>query len=245
MKESGVIMEVIKVTLIMTLLGSISSGIGGIFANIFKVKSKNKIASLYEITAGIMTGIVCIDMLPESFEMAPIIYSISGIIVGLILVYIINFLVEKSNKTNCSSTMPLVVVISMAIHNAIEGLAIGSGFSYSFSLGLSILISMFLHDIPEGMVVGITSKVSGNKFSKVILNSIIVGACVGIGCFVGNVFGNINDKYISFSLSIAAGAMLYIVACELIPSSKELKPKRMVSIMYILGIIIGGILSKI
>lgn len=238
-------METIKITLLMTLLGSISSGIGGILASIFKVKSKNKISAMYEITAGIMTGIVCIDILPESFEMAPIIYSILGVVVGLILVCIINLVIEKSNNNKNVSAMSLFVVISMAIHNAIEGLAIGTGFSHSFSLGLSILVSMFLHDIPEGMVVGITSKVSGNKFSKSVLNSIIVGACVGIGCFVGNSFGNIGDKYISFSLSIAAGAMLYIVACELIPNSKELKPKRVVSIMYIVGIIIGGILSKI
>lgn len=238
-------METIKITLLITLLGSVSSGIGGILASIFKVKSKNKISAMYEITAGIMTGIVCIDMLPESFEIAPIIYSILGVAVGLILVYIINFIIEKTNNNKNVSTMSLFVVISMAIHNAIEGLAIGTGFSHSFSLGLSILISMFLHDIPEGMVVGITSKVSGNKFLKNVLNSIIVGACVGIGCFVGNIFGNIGDRYISFSLSIAAGAMLYIVACELIPNSKELKPKRVVSIMYIVGIIIGGILSKI
>lgn len=237
-------LETIKITLIITLLGSISSGIGGIFASIFKVKSKNKISAIYEITAGIMTGIVCIDMLPESFEIAPIIYTIFGIIVGLILVYIINLLVEKSNKNGNTSTMSLFVVISMAMHNAIEGLAIGSGFSHSFSLGFSILISMFLHDMPEGMVVGITSKFSGNKFSKTIFNSIIVGAYVGVGCFLGNIFGNIGDKYIAFSLSVAAGAMLYIVACELIPNSKDLKPKKVVSIMYILGIIIGGILSK-
>lgn len=143
-------METIKITLLMTLLGSISSGIGGILASIFKVKSKNKISAMYEITAGIMTGIVCIDMLPESFEIAPIIYSILGVAVGLILVYIINFIIEKTNNNKNVSTMSLFVVISMAIHNAIEGLAIGTGFSHSFSLGLSILISMFLHDIPEG-----------------------------------------------------------------------------------------------
>ena len=139
-------METIKITLLITLLGSVSSGIGGILASIFKVKSKNKISAMYEITAGIMTGIVCIDMLPESFEIAPIIYSILGVAVGLILVYII----EKTNNNKNVSTMSLFVVISMAIHNAIEGLAIGTGFSHSFSLGLSILISMFLHDIPEG-----------------------------------------------------------------------------------------------
>ncbi|MDD3303327.1 MAG: ZIP family metal transporter [Clostridia bacterium] len=238
-------LEVLKITIIMTLLGGISSGAGGAIASLFKVKSHNKIAGLYEITAGIMTGIVCIDMLPESFDMAPMPYSIIGIIIGIVMVLMINAMVEKSKKSSAYSTVSLVVMISMSLHNAIEGLAIGSGFSYSFSLGFSILISMFLHDIPEGMVVGITSKTSVNKSSKNILNSVIVGACVGIGCFFGNMIGNINDNYISFCLSIAAGAMLYIVACELIPNSKELKPKKVVSLMYILGIIIGGIVSKL
>ena len=48
-------------------------------------------------------------------------------------------------------------MISMGLHNMIEGLAIGSGFSYSYSLGFSILITMFFHDIPEGLVVAITN----------------------------------------------------------------------------------------
>lgn len=238
----------IQVMVVMTVLGAISSGIGGFLGGAIKTKNDDILAGLFEITAGIMTGIVCFDMLPESFKIASIGYSILGIVCGIILVYFINYFVERENnnkKVKKYTSVSLVVMISMAVHNAIEGLAIGSGFAYSFSLGITILISIFLHDIPEGMVVGVTNKTNNQGLLKNILQSAFVGACVGVGCFVGAVLGNIDDRYIAFSLSIAAGAMLYIVACELIPNSKQISSRKIVSVMYILGILIGAILNMI
>lgn len=256
-------MNFIKIVIFFTILGAISSGIGGLLSTLVKTKSKTVIASLYEITAGIMTGIVCFDMIPESFSMAPTIYSILGIICGILMVYFINYLVDKKDKIcikkcgknyntkypfkfeqkNKISKTALVVMISMGLHNVVEGLAIGSGFSYSYSLGISILISMFLHDIPEGMVVGITNIDNNSSKLKVIINAILVGACVGIGCVVGLIVGNIDDRYIAFCLSIAAGAMLYIVSCDLLVISKNLASSKLVSIMYIIGIIFAAIIN--
>lgn len=254
-------MEFIKIVTFFTILGAISSGIGGFLSTLVKTKSKTIIASLYEITAGIMTGIACFDMLPESFSMASVLYSIIGIICGIIMVYCINYLADRNEnkfKKNISfenefpfkfeqkskiSKTALVVMISMGLHNIIEGLAIGSGFSYSYSLGISILISMFLHDIPEGMVVGITNIEDSDGKLKVIINSILVGACVGIGCVVGLVIGNIDDRYIAFCLAIAAGAMLYIVSCDLLFMSKKISSRKLPSIMYIMGIIFAAIIN--
>ena len=136
-------------------------------------------------------------------------------------------------------------MLSMAIHNAIEGLAIGSSFVFSISLGASVLLGMFLHDIPEGMVVGITSKIEGKHTKRIIFETSIVGACVGIGTFIGGYLGKINEKYIAISLSIAAGAMLYLVACELIPESKKNSKEKKIYLAYIIGIIMGALLSKI
>lgn len=248
-------MSFIKIVLFFTILGAISSGIGGLLTSLIKTKSNNIIASLYEITAGIMTGIVCFDMLPESLEIAPVFYSISGVLCGIFIVNVINHLVKLKNykkkfnknfpfkyKSKISNTA-LAVMISMGFHNIIEGLAIGSGFSYSYSLGLSILVSMFLHDIPEGMVVGISSINDTNKKYKIIFSSAIVGACVGIGCLIGLILGNISNIYISFCLSIAAGAMLCIVSCDLLVVSKKLTNNNFTSIMYIIGIIFAMIIN--
>ncbi len=238
--------EAFLLGLSMAILGAISSLIGGILGSIFNFKSNNMISFLYEITAGIMTGIVCFEMLPESFEMANILYSLLGIFIGIILICILDLLIQKINKKNKKSKIiALVVILSMAFHNAIEGLAIGSSFVFSISLGTSVLLGMFLHDIPEGMVVGITSKVEGKSRKRIIIESSMVGACVGIGTFIGGYLGKINDIYISISISIAAGAMLYLIACELIPESKEKSKNKIIYLSYVIGIILGALISKI
>lgn len=232
---------------IMTFLGIISGLIGGAFGTLFHVKNKNVISALYELTAGIMTGIVCFEMLPESFLISNIIYSLIGIVIGVLLIYILDVAVYKLNKKNYNnkSIVAMVVMISMAIHNVIEGLAVGSGFSFSLNLGIVVLLGIFLHDIPEGIVVGITSKLGGKKSKKIILETTIVGACGGIGTFFGCIIGKISEKYISFSLSTAAGAMLYLVACELIPESKNNSKNKLVYLVYVIGIIIGSLISRV
>ncbi len=245
-------MNVIKMTIVIGILGCLSSGIGGIISNLFNFKSNNKIAALYELTAGIMTSIVCLDMLPECFELSSIWYSIIGIIIGVSVIFVINKNVEGKemfgnndikNKPELKSSY--IVAISMAIHNMIEGIAIGTGFSLSFSLGMSILISIFLHDIPEGIVVGIVNKTSNKSNFKNIVSSVFVGGSVCIGAFIGGIFGNISDNIVSILLSIAAGAMLYIVSCDLIPYSKKISQKKEVSLMYIIGIVIGAIITNV
>lgn len=232
----------------MSILGAISSLIGGTLGSICSIKSKNMVSFLYEITAGVMTGIVCFEMLPESFGMTNITYSFIGIFIGVFLIYILDLFIQNINnkKTkNNGKIIALVVMLSMALHNGIEGLAIGSSFIFSISLGTSVLLGMFLHDIPEGMVVGITSKVEGKSIKRIIFETSIVGACVGIGTFVGGYIGKINEKYIAMSLSVAAGAMLYLVACELIPESKENSKNKMIYLAYVVGIIVGALISKI
>lgn len=238
--------EAITFGVYMSFFGAISSVIGAFIGAIFNIKSKAMISFLYQITAGIMTGIVCFEMLPESFEMASIIYSIIGIILGVFLIYFLDIIIQnKSKQKNATKIIALIIILSMAFHNIIEGLAIGSSFAYSVSLGTTVLIGMFLHDIPEGMVVGITSKVDGKKLGRIILESAIVGACAGFGTCIGNCVGKINENYIAISLSIAAGAMLYLVSCELIPSSSEIYKNKKIYITFILGIIIGALISKI
>lgn len=237
---------VIKFGLYIGGLGAISSVIGAFIGNIFNIKSKEMISFLYQITAGIMTGIVCFEMLPESFQMANVIYSVIGILIGISLIFFLDIIIQRNNKKkDINRIIGLIVILSMAFHNIIEGLAIGSSFVYSFTLGTTVLIGMFLHDIPEGMIVGITSKVEGKKLKTILLESIIVGACSGFGTYIGNIIGKINEKYIAISLSISAGSMLYLVSCELIPSSNEICKSKKIYITFIFGIIIGALISKI
>ena len=237
-----------KILIIMSIVGGGSSFLGGLFSCFFSTKNKKIIASLYEVTAGIMTAIVCFDMIPESVQISNIFLVLFGIIIGTSLILVLDSYIqryERNTNINITQKDSLVIMISMAFHNLIEGIAIGSSFCYSFSLGLTVLISMILHDIPEGMVVGIITKVESKNNMKTLKNSFLSGVITGLGALVGYILGEINGIYISLCLSVAAGCMLYIVSCDLIPNSKYITKDKKVYLVYIVGILIGLLMTKI
>lgn len=231
------------------ILEGFSSALGGFLIGIFNPKSNHVLAGLYELSAGMMTGIVCFEMLPDSFEISNIWVSILGILTGIGCIYILDVFVQRSDekfkKITTLSMSSLVIIIAMAGHNITEGIAIGSSSSYSVALGITIIISIFLHNIPEGMVVAISMKKDKKSLFEMIKYSAIVGIPTGFGAFFGKIIGDISDFYVALSLSFSAGAMLYIVACDLIPSSKLISKKKIVSTMYIVGIIIAIIVIGI
>ncbi len=239
-------MNIIAFTLKITILGVISSGIGGFLGGIIRPKDKNLLSSMYQITGGIMTGIVCFDMLPESFEMANVFYCIISVIIGIVLIYKMEVYAEKNtvNKKNSKySTTAIIVIFSMALHNILEGLAIGASMMYSTSLGISVLVSMLLHDIPEGAIVGVSEYTSKTNIFKITIDSMLVGMSVGVGVFIGQILGTVSDELIAISLSVAAGAMLYISSCELIPNSIKISNNKSTYLMYIIGILIGALIT--
>jgi len=80
---------------------------------------------------------------------------------------------------------------------------------------------------------------SGYGKWKAILLTALSGVTTGIGAFFGAIIGNISKELIAISLSFAAGAMLYIVSCELIPESNKLYNGRFAYFGNIIGIILG------
>lgn len=146
---------------------------------------------------------------------------------------------KKSNSSNSLLKTGIIVSIGLALHNFPEGLAIGSGFGASITLGYSLAFAILLHDIPEGVSMAVPMKNGGMKVSKVLLYVVLSGITTGIGAFFGALIGTISKEVIAICLSFAAGAMLYIVSGELIPESNKLYKGRMNSIGNILGFIIG------
>lgn len=88
-------------------------------------------------------------------EISKIINVIIGIAAGIILMIVCDILVQnkcnasKIQETNSLLKTGIVVSIGLALHNFPEGLAIGSGFGASLTLGYSLAIAICFHDIPE------------------------------------------------------------------------------------------------
>ena len=74
---------------------------------------------------------------------------------------------------------------------------------------------------------------------KALSYTFLSGMMTGVGAFFGATVGKISEGMISICLSIAAGAMLYIVTGELIPEANEVDKGKVGVIGNIIGFLIG------
>ena len=226
--------SLVKTTLIGLFFGTFGTTLGGVIGLVLKKNSNKFLSFILSLAAGLMTAIVCFELIPEALEISNMFNIIIGVILGIILMIICDVIVDnlfnkqtinvmKNNKKvelNSKQSLlktGIIVSIGLAIHNFPEGLAIGSGFEASFSLGYSLAIAIALHDIQEGLSMAIPLKNGGIKKLKVIFYIILSGVTTGIGALFGALIGKISLSIIAICLSFAAGAMLYIVSGELLP----------------------------
>lgn len=224
--------------------GIIGTSIGGFIGAYLNINSNKYLCFILEFAAGLMTSIICFDLIPETLNIVDISTCIAGIIAGILSMIYCNNLIEKSSLLSAKNNNSILktgisIALGLAIHNFPEGLVIGAGFESSNNLGLKLAIAIALHDVPEGISIALPLKTSGISKTKSILITILSGLTTGIGAFFGVIIGNISLSIIGLSLSFAAGCMLYIVSCELIPESKKRYSGRFSSVGNMLGIILG------
>lgn len=148
--------EILKTTLIGLFFGTFGTTIGGLIGIKFKNPSKKFLSFILAFASGLMLAIVCFDLLPEAFSLSNLPTAFLGIILGIIAMIFCDILVDKKfntkfqNNKNILLKTGIIVSIGLALHNFPEGLAIGSGFGASITLGLSLAIAICFHDIPEG-----------------------------------------------------------------------------------------------
>ena len=254
-------MKISVITLLGLFFGTIGTTIGGLIG-VFSKRNSNKFLSfVLAFASGLMLAVICFDLIPDSIEISSVYVTILGIILGIIIMILCDNIVQnifnKKNNIKKSYTTKkylrknkktidvgllktgIIVSIGLALHNIPEGLAIGSGFDSSTSLGLSLAIAICLHDIPEGISMAVPMKNGGMNPIKVMLYVILSGIATGFGALIGALVGNISKQVIAVCLSFAAGAMLYIVTGELIPEANQLYKGRITALGNMLGFIIG------
>ncbi len=232
-----------EITILGLFFGMLGTTLGGIIGSFLTIKSHKKLGFILEFAAGLMTAIICFDLIPEALEYADITVCLIGIFIGMLIMICCDEFVKKINlskhKNNHLVKTGIIILIGLTIHNFPEGLAIGAGFEASSVLGISLAIAIAIHDVPEGISIAVPLKEGGNKKGKVIILTALSGLTTGMGAFFGAIVGNISETLIGGSLALAAGAMLYIVACELVPESKSMYKGRFTSIGNIIGILLG------
>jgi ZIP family zinc transporter len=148
----------------------------------------------------------------------------------------------------------ILLVFSVTIHNIPEGLAVGVAFGSairgdipSLLAALGVAIGIGIQNFPEGAIVSIPLRAEGVSKGKSFFNGLISGIVEPIAGVLGALMVSKITSILPYALAFAAGAMIYVVCEELIPSAKETtsEDKKDSGHFMILGVIIGFVVMMI
>lgn len=241
--------HLLKITLIGLVSGIVGTGTGGLAAFFVNSISNRFLSVILEFSAGLMTAVVCFELLPEAFRLGGPMVSMIGVLMGILVIVLIESFIKELDVIKRSSGKTgllragILMAVGIALHNFPEGFAVGSGFEASVSLGVVLTTVIAIHDIPEGIAMAVPMRAGGFSKGKAFFLTVLSGVPMGFGTLFGAMLGEISKSFVSVCLGFAGGAMLYIVFGELVPESKRLYFGRLSSIGNIAGMLCGIIIS--
>ena len=230
--------------IIFTILVGLFFLIGIILLNNSKHKDKMSIFTI-SLAFVVLIGLLLFDLLPELLETKNTLLLIPSLI-GLIFLILIDKLIPHHHHEHLENNdnieehkehlnhIGIVTIISLAIHNMIEGLTLYSVTLTSIKSGLLMMLGISLHNIPLGFQIG--NSLNKNKYSKLLIFILCISSFLGSLIII--LFGSLSENIINILLSITFGMLLYILIFELLHEILvSLKKKE-----TIYGIIIGVII---
>ena len=113
-------------------------------------------------------------------------------------------------------------VIAITLHNFPEGMAVGVSFGDGeVARGLSTMLGIGIQNIPEGLAVAVAISALGYARWAAFLAALASGLVEPVGGLLGATVVASAPGLLPWGLGLAAGAMIYVVAAEIIPETRQ------------------------
>ena len=243
----------------------IGTTLGSFLVFFMKNKIDNKIEKvLLGFASGVMISASFFSLIIPSIEMAEKSGVTSwkpasvGFLLGIIFLLILDTIVphlhvkaEEPEGRKAKLTKTTMMILAVTLHNIPEGMAVGvtlagalannTGITLAGALALSIGIA--IQNFPEGAIISMPLKSEGTGKLKAFWYGTLSGIVEPIGALITLLLTSTVEKILPYLLSFAAGAMIYVVADELIPSSQGGKHSNLGIVGLALGFVIMMILD--
>ncbi len=219
----------------------LATAAGSAMVFLFKDIKKTVLNTMLGLAAGIMVAASFWGLLDpaieqsEAFSNLPWLFPVLGFLSGGLILYLIDKLLphihvvsQHKEGFNASWQRSVLLALAVTIHNLPEGFAVGVGFGALaqdntpavFHAAVILMIGMAIQNFPEGAAVSIPMR--RENYSR--FKSFMIGQFSGLVEPIGALLGAVAVYYVApilpFILSLAAGAMIYVVCDELIPESQ-------------------------
>lgn len=159
--------------------------------------------------------------------------------------------ISQAEGPKTSWQRSVLLVTAITLHNIPEGLAVGVGFgaaaagleTATVGSAVALAIGIGIQNFPEGLAVSAPLRREGWKARKAFYYGQFSGMVEPIAGLLGAAATFFFRPVLPYALAFAAGAMIYVVAEELIPTSKNGSHSDIPTIGVMLGFAVMMILD--
>lgn len=151
----------------------------------------------------------------------------------------------------CRLDKNTLLLFAVALHNLPEGMAVGAVYAAAIAAGsdsplaaaLALSVGIAIQNFPEGAIISMPLRSRGVGKTKAFVLGALSGIVEPIGAFLTIAASSMILPILPYTLSFAAGAMIYVVVEELIPEMSVGKHSNIGTVMFSLGFTVMMVLD--
>jgi ZIP family zinc transporter len=201
---------------------ALATGIGAVPVFYLGDRAAQLTPLLLGFAAGVMGVASIAGLLIPAAEEGSALALIGGLMVGASLLGVVRWKLSPRatfmGHADPGARTSALVFLVLFVHSLPEGFAIGTAFaSDRAGLSLFVILAIAIQNIPEGTSVAIPMAASGFSRGRQFWAAVMTSAPQPVGALIAFLLVEQIESLLPFSFAFAAGAMLALIAVELLP----------------------------
>jgi zinc transporter, ZIP family len=217
-------MEDVFLLLLAGSATAFATGLGAIPVFFLGARAERLRPALWGVAAGVMTVASVAGLLLPALDEGSAAKVAAGVVLGVAFLGGTRTLLRRHDPhpvglRGAGVRTAFLVFIVLFVHSLPEGFAIGTAYaSDTAGLGLFVIVAIAAQNVPEGTSVAIPMQSAGFSRSRQFWAAVATSAPQPVGAVVAYLMVQQIRSLLPISFGFAAGAMLTLVAVELVPA---------------------------
>jgi ZIP family zinc transporter len=217
-------MPELVVLLLAAIATTLATGLGAVPVFLLGERAAALTPFLIAFAAGVMAVASLLGLLVPAAEEGSAAAVAGGLALGALLLAVARRCLRSDaafmGRSGPGSRTSALVFAVLFVHSLPEGLAIGTAFaSEREGLGLFVILAIAIQNIPEGTSVAIPMQAAGYSRTRQFWAAVETSAPQPVGALIAYLAVEQVSSLLPVSFAFAAGAMLSLIAVEMLPEA--------------------------
>ena len=207
------------------------------------LRARDKLHLVLGLAAGVMLGVVALDLLPEAMSQAHmLVLGVPAVMLTTLAGFFTIHVIERALAIHRGhegefgghahahaprrQAVGLLAGGGLVLHSLLDGVGIGVGFQAGRDVGIAVAVAVIAHDFADGFNTYTITSLYGNDRRRALGLLALDAIAPVVGVAIGTVLPAPHQA-IGLYLGYFAGFLLYLATSDILPEAHARHPSRL------------------